>query len=186
MGCLANRVGSVVKSAVIVAVALLVSGGSAEAHPVRSGIEVRDYGAVGDGVANDTPAVNRAIEAANATGRRTTVHFPPGTYLAGGSIHMLSNVTLSLDTGATLLGAPSGYDEPEANPNDAYQDFGHSHFHDAMIWGDGLTDIGFVGGGVIDGGGNFITGNPRAGQADKLISLTRCDRLVVGGGLTLR
>jgi hypothetical protein len=146
---------------------------------------VRDFGAVGDGTTNDAPAVDRAIAAASASGSGT-VDFPAGTYLAGSSIHMLSNVTLSLVAGATLVGAPSGYDPPEPNPNDQYQDFGHSHFHDAMIWGDGLHNIGFVGAGVIDGGGNLIVGDPATGQADKIISLTRCDGLTVGNGLTLR
>jgi hypothetical protein len=151
-------------------------------RPVRS---VKDYGALGDGTTNDAPAVDRAIAAANAAGG-AVVRFPPGTYVAGATIHLRSDVVLLLDTGAILLGTATGYDVPEPNPNDAYQDFGHSHFHDAMIWGDNLHDIGFLGGGVIDGGGNFITGNPSPGQADKLISLTNCENLVVGGGITLR
>src|SRR5262249_55626662 len=160
----------------------VAAGGGAEAHSADHGsggrgIEGRDFGALGDGVTNDTPAIDRAIQAANATGRTTLGHFPARTYLARASIHMPSHLNLSLDTGATLLGTRGGYDVPEPNPNDAYQDFGHSHFHDAMIWGDQLTNIGFVGGGVIDGGGNFITGNPSPGQADKLISLTRCNGL---------
>src|SRR5262249_51460170 len=100
---------------------------------------------------------------------------------------MLSNVTLSLAAGATLLGSPTGYDAPEPNPNDAFQDFGHSHFHDAMIWGDSLQNIGFVGKGVIDGNGKLTAQvDPKAGQADKIISLSRCDGLTVGDGLTLR
>ncbi len=147
--------------------------------------DVRDFGAVGDGTANDAPAVNRTIVAANAAGSGT-VAFPAGTYLAAGSIHLLSNVTLDLAAGATLLGGPSGYDAPEPNPNDAYQDYGHSHFHDAMIWGDSLRNVGFVGAGVIDGGGNLTTADPTPGQADKIISLTRCDGLNIGAGLTLR
>ena len=73
----------------------------------------------------------------------------------------------------------------EPNAFDQFQDFGHSHFHDAMIWGDRLTNIGFVGSGTIDGGGNLITGNPGSGEADKIISLTRCDGLTVSG-ITLR
>ncbi|OLB75426.1 MAG: hypothetical protein AUI14_21060 [Actinobacteria bacterium 13_2_20CM_2_71_6] len=147
-------------------------------------LNVKDFGALADGTTNDTPAVNAAIVAANAAGG-AVVEFPAGTYLAGSSIHLLSNVILHLDAGATLLGTATGYDVPEPNPNDAYQDFGHSHFHDAMIWGENLHHIGFTGAGVIDGGGSFITGNPRPGQADKLISLTRCDGLVVNG-ITLR
>src|SRR5215469_8473892 len=84
--------------------------------PSAHHFNVRDYGAVGDGVANDAPAVDQAIVAANASGNGI-VDFPAGSYLAGSSIHMLSNVTLSLATGATLLGSPSGYDAPEPNPN---------------------------------------------------------------------
>ncbi|MGN5381127.1 glycoside hydrolase family 28 protein [Streptomyces lasalocidi] len=148
--------------------------------------DVRAYGAKGDGHANDTPAVDKAITAAAAAGGGT-VRFPAGTYQSRNTIHMKSHVTLQLDQGATLQGSSANtYDPPESNPNDKYQDFGHSHFHDAMIYGDKLTDIGFTGDGVIDGAGHLITGNPRSGQADKILSLTRCDGLRLGDGLTLR
>ncbi|MBP2051411.1 hypothetical protein J2Z21_004382 [Streptomyces griseochromogenes] len=148
--------------------------------------EVRAYGAKGDGSANDTPAIDKAITAANAAGGGT-VHFPPGQYKSRNTIHMKSEVTLQIDTGATIQGSSAGtYDAPESNPYDRYQDYGHSHFHNAMIYGDRLTNIGFIGGGVIDGLGNLITGNPKSGQADKILSLTRCDGLRLGDGLTLR
>jgi hypothetical protein len=177
------RSGKFALSLVVLAGVLGATPGPASADTAGT-FNVRDFGAVGDGVVNDTPAVDAAIVAANAAGRGT-VEFPAGTYLAGGSIHLLSHVTIQLDAGATLLGGATGYDVPEPNPFSAYQDFGHSHFHDAMIWGDSLTDIGFTGSGTIDGGGKFITGNPKDGQADKLISLTRCDGLTVNG-ITLR
>ena len=54
-----------------------------------------------------------------------------------------------------------------------------------MIWGDSLTNIGFTGSGTIDGKGKFATGTPKSGQADKLISLTRCTGLTLDG-ITLR
>ncbi|HEY4022937.1 MAG TPA: glycosyl hydrolase family 28 protein [Pseudonocardiaceae bacterium] len=145
---------------------------------------VKSFGATGNGTTNDTPAVNKAITAANKAGGGI-VEFPAGTYLAGGSIHLLSNVTIQLDKGSTLAGASSGYDAAEPNPNDKYQDYGHSHFHDAMIWGNGLTNIGFTGSGTIDGRGKFASGTPKAGQADKLISLTRCIGLTLDG-ITLK
>ncbi|WP_406505052.1 glycoside hydrolase family 28 protein [Streptomyces sp. NBC_00212] len=147
---------------------------------------VKDYGAKGNGSANDSPAVDKAITAANAAGGGT-VRFPSGTYKSQNTLHMKSNVTLQLDSGATLKGSNAGkYDAPEPNPYDQYQDYGHSHFHNAMIYGDRLTNIGFTGAGVIDGGGNLITGNPKSGQADKILSLTRCNGLTLGGGITLR
>ncbi len=149
-------------------------------------VNVRDYGATGNGSTNDTAAINRAIAAAHAASGGGTVQFPSGTYRSANSIHMMSDVTLNLASGATIMGASgSGYDSPESNSNDNYQDFGHSHFHDAMIWGDRLTNIGFTGSGTIDGGGHLITGNPSSGHADKIISLTRCNNLTLSG-ITLR
>ena len=32
---------------------------------------------------------------------------------------------------------------------DKYQDYGHSHFHNSLIWGEDLTDIGILGPGLI-------------------------------------
>ncbi|MGW3118691.1 glycosyl hydrolase family 28 protein [Streptomyces sp. NPDC001107] len=149
--------------------------------------DVRDYGAKADGSANDAPAINKAITAASSADGGGIVRFPAGAYKSQNTIHMKSHVTLQLDKGATIRGSGADtYDKAEPNPNDAYQDYGHSHFHDAMIYGDKLTDIGFVGQGVIDGMGNLITGNPKSGEADKIISLTRCDGLRIGDGLTLR
>lgn len=154
--------------------------------PHAAVFDVHAYGAKGDGSTNDTPAINKAITAANAAGGGT-VRFPVGQYKSKNTIHMKSEVTLQVDKGATIQGSSADtYDPPEANPNDAYQDYGHSHFHNAMIYGDKLKNIGFVGEGVIDGLGNLITGNPKSGEADKILSLTRCDGLRLGDGLTLR
>jgi polygalacturonase len=159
---------------------------SAAVRPTAATVfDVRAYGAKGDGSSNDTPAVNRAISAANAAGGGI-VEFPSGNYRSRNSIRLKSNVTVQLDSGATLLGSSgTGYDAAEANPYDSYQDYGHSHFHDAMIWGDNLSNIGFTGSGTIDGDGNLITGNPGKGQADKILSLTRCTGLTLNG-ITLR
>ena len=96
--------------------------------------DVRDYGAVGDGKAVDSPAINKAIDAAAAVGGGT-VHLPAGQYL-GFSIRLKSNITLHLDQGATLIAATpgdlGGYDDPEPNPwgdKHEYQDFGHRGLH---------------------------------------------------------
>jgi polygalacturonase len=155
-------------------------------HAALPVFNVKSYGAVGNGTHNDTSAINKAIVAANAASGGGIVEVPSGTFLSANSIHLLSNVTIQLDAGSTILGSSAAtYDAAEPNPNDKYQDYGHSHFHDAMIWGDRLTNIGFTGSGTIDGGGHLISGNPGSGQADKIISLTRCTGLTLSG-ITLR
>lgn len=173
------RLGAAVAAALL---AVTVLAQPAQGSPAQAAVHnVKDYGAAGNGSANDTAAINRAITAANAAGGGI-VQFPPGTYRSPNSIHLKSNVTIQLDAGATIMGASgTGYDPPEDNPWDEYQDYGHSHFHNAMIWGDRLTNIAFVGSGTIDGGGHLITGNPDRGEADKIISLTRCENLTVSG-----
>jgi polygalacturonase len=87
-------------------------------------INVRDFGATGDGTTNDTVAINQAIDKCNSGGGGDVV-FSAGTYAAA-SIHLKSNVRFLLDPNAIITGARSGYDPPEPNPSDKYQDFGHS------------------------------------------------------------
>lgn len=121
---------------------------------VRAGTyNVRDFGATGNGTDIDSPAINRAIEVA-AAGGGGTVYFPAGTY-ASYSIRLQSNITLYLDNGAVILAAyptqTEGYDAPEPNDYNMYQDFGHSHFKNSLIWGIGLDRIAIRGDGTIDG-----------------------------------
>lgn len=124
--------------------------------------DVKTFGATGDGQTLDTAAINKAIDAAAAAGGGTVV-FPAGNYLSF-SIHLKSHVGLYLDHGATIVAAEppadlsSGYDAPEPTtgpvPNvDHYEDFGHSHWHNSLIWGENLEDIAITGPGKIFGRG---------------------------------
>lgn len=48
---------------------------------------VKDYGAVGDGVTDDTAAIQLTIDTATAAGTQSAcICFPPGTYLIGGAL----------------------------------------------------------------------------------------------------
>ena len=129
--------------------------------PAVGHYDVRRYGARGDGTTLDTAAVNAAVNAAAAAGGGT-VFFPAGTY-ACHSVHLRSHVTLYLDAGATLAAAPptaaESYDPPEPNRFDPYEDFGHSHFHNSLIWGEYLTDVAILGPGMIDGSHGLARGN---------------------------
>ena len=66
--------------------------------------DVRDFGAKGDGVAKDTAAVQRAVDASNAAGGGEVL-LPRGVYLCG-SIFLKSGVDFHLAEGAVLKGSP--------------------------------------------------------------------------------
>src|SRR5215510_10484335 len=63
--------------------------------------DVKSYGATGDGKTIDSPAINRAIEAAAESGGGTVL-FPPGSYLCY-SIRLKSKVTLNLSSGSVIV-----------------------------------------------------------------------------------
>jgi polygalacturonase len=143
-------------------------------------LDVRAFGATGDGKTLDTPAINKAIDAAAAAGGG--VRFPAGNYLCY-SIHLKSHITLLLDAGATIVAADapaagaSGYDPAEPNAWDKFQDFGHSHWHNSLIWGEGLENISIEGQGLIWGKG--LSRGERDlklpdGVGNKSISLKNC------------
>lgn len=151
---------------------------------------IRSFGAVGDGRAIDTAAINLAIAAAAAAGGGCVV-FPSGTY-ASFSIRLRSKVDIYLSQGATILaadppdpGAKGGYDPPEPNPDGKdYQDFGHCHWQNSLIWGDGLESISITGPGLIWGKGlsKGYGPGPKAeqpGVGNKSIALKNCRNVVL-------
>ncbi|MHA6723624.1 rhamnogalacturonidase [Sphingomonas sp. RS2018] len=115
--------------------------------------DVRTHGATGNGTTLDGPAIQSAIDAAHDAGGGIVV-LPPGRYLSF-SLHLLSRVTLTIEPGATLIAATPGplgrYDLPEDRGPQLYQDFGHSHWHNSLIWAEHAQDIAILGGGRIDG-----------------------------------
>lgn len=136
---------------------------------VAAQFDVRAFGAAGDGKTLDTARIQKAIDAAADAGGGT-VTFPAGTYLSF-SLRLKSNVGLHLDHGAVLLAATPGkhggaYDLPEPNEWDMFQDFGHSHWKNSLIWGIGLENVSITGPGLIHGEGLTRRGpGPRRKEA---------------------
>jgi hypothetical protein len=157
-------------------------------------VDVRAHGARGDGHAIDSGAINRAIAAASGAGGGT-VWFPCGTYLSY-SIRLRSRIRLYLDPGAVILAADppplatasGGYDLPEDSiaTHFPYQDFGHSHWCNSLIWGIGLQDIAIEGPGLIWGRG-LVNGDfepdhlpaMQPGVGNKAIALRDCGRVLL-------
>lgn len=150
---------------------------------------VRQFGAKGDSKNFDNDAINRTIEAASSMGGGT-VYFPAGKYLSF-SIHLKNNITLFLDNGAILIAADpnqgkGGYDAPEPNEADKFQDFGHSHWHNSLIWGENLENIAIIGNGWIIGSGLTREGMKTPGLANKAIALKMCRNVTLKDFTILR
>ncbi len=130
-------------------------GGCSSSSSSSGGYNIRSFGAKGDGKTLDTAAINSAIDAAAGAGGGT-VYFPPGQYLSV-SIHLKSNICLYLDQGSTLVAADPKegfkYDPPEPSQWDKYEDFGHCHWHNSLIWGENLVNVSIMGPGEIYGQG---------------------------------
>jgi len=163
--------------------------------------DVRKFGATGDGKTVDSPAINKAIEAVAAAGGGVLL-FPAGTYLCF-SIHLKSHVDLYLDRGCTILAADSPkpgettgynggtYDAAEPNtPWENYQDYGHNHWHNSLLWAENEHDFGIYGTGLIYGKGlSFGSGGTRgdyttfkaeqAGVGNKAIALKNCHNVIL-------
>jgi polygalacturonase len=146
------------------------------AQPNAGVFDVKSYGAKGDGKALDSPAINRAIDAAAAAGGGT-VHFPAGTYVTG-SVRLRSNITLQFEPGTTLEASAdaAAYDAAEPNQWDKFQDFGHTHFHNSLIWGENLENVSIQGAGVIDG---HALARERGAVGDKTIALKLCRKVTL-------
>jgi polygalacturonase len=151
---------------------------------------VQMFGAKGDGKSLDSPAINKAIEAAAAAGG-ATVSFPAGIYLCY-SLHLRSNIAIQLSPGTTILAADPpadpnapAYDLAEPNaPWESYQDFGHNHWHNSLIWGEGLENVSVIGPGLIWGKGlsRGWGAGPKAeapGVANKSIALKNCRNVLL-------
>jgi polygalacturonase len=106
------------------------------ANPTPLICDVREFGAVGDGVSLDTAAIQRAID--ECAGIGGVVVLPPGTYLSG-TIHLKSHMTFRIDEGATLLGSQER------------EDYSDKH----LIYAETAEDLVLEGPGTIDGNGEW-------------------------------
>jgi polygalacturonase len=90
---------------------LLLAPAAASGQAARKlTLNVRDFGAVGDGKTKDTAAMQQALDRCSVLGG-CEVLVTAGEYLTG-AVALRSNTTLRLEKGATLLGTPDFSDYP--------------------------------------------------------------------------
>ncbi len=142
---------------------------------------VRDFGAKGNGKNIDSYAINKAIEKANENGGGT-IYVPAGTY-ACYSIRLKSNIAFHIEAGATILAAfpheKEGFDVAEPNPDNPFQDFGHSHWKNSLFWAIGEHNITIYGDGLIYGEGLSREESRLPGVGNKALAFKECVNVAV-------
>ena len=110
-------------------------------------VDVRGFGAVGDGVTLDTQAIQAALDAAGAAGGGV-VFVGPGTYRIG-TIFLRSHVDLHLSGGARLVGSSELSDYVRLKEGIVGDRTGYH-----LVVADGVENAGICGSGTIDGNGS--------------------------------
>lgn len=166
----------------------------------------RKYGAKGDGVADDTDALNQLIQYVSSIGGGV-IKFSNGTFPVR-TLRMASNVWLNVDGDAVIKAIPNA-DAPEVTwfSDKAYrsglspidprpyqdpenymtkQDVGHTFFHNTMFFGERVENVKIVGTGRITGDGCLSTSdrvmnNAPDKRADKMFTFKLCKDIEIGG-----
>jgi polygalacturonase len=161
-------------------------GGSAHAVALRSPADLArtrtclpgSYGAKADGVTYDTKALQAAVDACAAAGGGI-VKLESGKFLTD-PIVLRSNITLQIESGATLLGSQRIDDYPVIAGEDRRQ---------PLITSDNAVNVKIIGNGTIDGQGqqwwavhkiDKKAGNPRKPRP-WLIDLLKTRNILVEG-----
>jgi len=119
-------------------------------------LDVRGFGATGDGKSLDTAAIKKAVTAAAAMGGGTVL-FPPGKYVTG-TFELLSNVTLDLEAGAVIEGSKNLADYGSIHDYGLGRDYGVNYSGESLqvglIVARDVKNISIIGRGAIDGSGD--------------------------------
>lgn len=153
---------------------------------------VRDYGAVGDGVTDDTAAIQATIDAARAAIDSADeivdaqVYLPEGTYIVSGDpdvsasscLQLYSRVTLGGDgAGSTSIKLADGWDKAVTGIVRTAGETQHAGVHDLTLDGNSAHTSGRVDG--FTTGGENLRDNPDTNVTLSGVALVNCS----GNGL---
>jgi polygalacturonase len=149
-------------------------------------IDVKQYGAVGDGKTMNTTILQKAIDDCNQSGGGKVI-FPAGTYLSG-TIVMKDNVTLQFQKDSRLLGSTDVEDYRNLDP---FMDGLGIDVGWALLVAVDAKNIGIEGEGAIDGQGAKLKEQhilkdtrpegQRWGRRPFLVRIVRCEGVTVKG-----
>ena len=161
-----------------------IASAAGKTRPTGTGsatLDVRQFGASGNGSDFDTVAIQKGLDAAGSAGGGI-VRIPAGTYRVQ-PIHLRAHTTLQLDEGASLRASDDPRDFMASNGAGEERIL-------SLINAKHLTDVAITGRGVIDGSGarwwrNARPSSSSSGHTDynrpRLINFAGCQRVTVEG-----
>lgn len=123
--------------------------------PSQSGVNnqpckyITAFGAKGNGIKNCQPAFLNAMKFAKKSKQGLHLIVPQGEWFVKGPIHLVSNVTIEIQEGATLRFSPDPIDYLPAVQTSWEGTFCQNY--SPFIYGRGLTNVAIIGKGTIDG-----------------------------------
>lgn len=152
--------------------------------PIAFTHDIRDFGAIGDGVTLNTSAVQQAIDLCTSTGGGTVV-VAGGRYVIG-TIYLKDHVTLRIENGAVLAGSTNIDHYTTDTHRNMCKD--EPHMDRCLIFAKNAQSIRLEGGGTIDGQGgreNFPNPGDPMHNRPMMIRFVECSQVTITG-LTLR
>ncbi len=149
--------------------------GSVQTDVAVKVLNVKAFGAVGDGVAKDTAPIQAAINACSKNGGGIVL-LPPGSYHVG-TLRMQDNVELRFDDHAVMLGSQSLADYAD----DIVGAIEAPAFNKCLIYAEKAKNLKFTGKGLVDARGTpkaFPTHVGKArGERPMLMRLVECENV---------
>lgn len=147
--------------------------------PRRETVDIRDFGAVGDGETDCTKAIQAAIDSCPRNG---TVLVPGGRYMSG-ALFLKSDMTLKIDEGAVIIGSPRACDYPVFVYR--FEGMEQKCYASLINTADGQhNNIRITGGGIIDANGEALFSaemEENAGKRGRAICIRNTDGVYIEG-----
>ena len=137
--------------------------------------DIRDFGAVGDGLTVNTSSIQSAIDKCSANGG--TVHILSGCYITG-TIYLKNNVHMRVEAGAILKGSGNISDYSRDTFKHLYKD--EEALNRCLIFSENARNIEISGAGSIDGNaGLFPIADDPAANRPMLFRFLNCTHVVM-------
>jgi polygalacturonase len=149
---------------------------------LRANLDVRSFGATGNGSTSDTTAIQSAVDEASRQG--AVLNFPRGRYLSG-TVNLRSHVSIHIANGAALVASP---DDSQFSPlvpdyGDTVDQVETANASFALLGGADLSNLTIAGPGTIDM--NRAARYGEGSYGPKGIGLRECSHVTIDS-LTMR